>query len=247
MADPPMMLLFAADSEFWARFASIVMLDLMLAGDNAILIALAVRTLPPREQFLGRVWGTVGAVVLRLVFIALVSVLLKVPLLQFAGGVLLLWVGYKLVWPRRPGAHAGDVHAHGSRSGSNLSEAVKIIILADVSMSLDNVLAIAGTAHGDMTLVVFGIALSIPLVVWGSALLSKLMARFVWIIWLGGGVLGYVAGDLIIKDPTVRVWIGADELPGLRSVPWALGIGMAFLGVVASRRARPAALTAPES
>jgi YjbE family integral membrane protein len=186
--------MFLVDPEFWARVLGIIVIDLTLAGDNALVIALAVRTLPKRQQFWGRIWGTAGAVGLRLLFITVATMLLKIPFLQLVGGLLLLWIAFKLV-RQQTGAEEGHV-----RHGGSLREAIWIIIVADAVMSLDNVLAVAAAAHGDLTLVVFGIALSLPIVVWGSGLLAALMNRFVWIIWLGGGILGYVAGEMILKE-----------------------------------------------
>ena len=195
---------FLSDPEFWARWLSIVIIDLTLAGDNALVIALAVRTLPVRQQFWGRVWGSLGAVALRLAFITIITYLLKIPFLQVVGGVLLIWIALKLV-RQESGA---EEHV---KQGTSLWEAIWVIIVADVVMSLDNVLAVAAAAHGDLTLVVFGIALSLPLVVWGSGILARLMNRFPWIIWIGGGILGYVAGEMILKDRLVHDWLG----------PWA--------------------------
>jgi YjbE family integral membrane protein len=184
---------FLMDPEFWARVVGIIIIDLTLAGDNALVIALAVRNLPKRQQFLGRIWGTAGAVGLRLAFIAIATQLLRIPFLQLVGGLLLLWIAFKLV--RHETGPEGHV-----REGGSLREAIWIIIVADAIMSLDNVLAVAAAADGDMKLVVFGIALSIPIVVWGSGILATLMNRFIWIIWIGGGILGYVAGAMIMKD-----------------------------------------------
>jgi YjbE family integral membrane protein len=186
-------MMFLLDPEFWARVLGIIVIDLTLAGDNALVIALAVRTLPKRQQFWGRIWGTAGALGLRLLFITVATILLKIPFLQLVGGLLLLWIAFKLV--RQQTGAEGHV-----RQGSSLRESVWIIIVADAVMSLDNVLAVAAAAHGDLTLVVFGIALSLPIVVWGSGILAALMNRFVWIIWLGGGILGYVAGEMILKE-----------------------------------------------
>ncbi|MEK7362931.1 MAG: TerC family protein, partial [candidate division NC10 bacterium] len=173
-------------AEFWARWLAIVIIDLSLAGDNALVIAMAVRTLPPRQQFYGRIGGTFGAVALRLAFIAIISQLLRIPFLQAVGGLILIWIAVKLV---RQDTGGGEGR-HKVRQGTRLWEAVWIIIVADVIMSLDNVLAVAGAAHGDLVLVAFGIGLSIPIVIWGSGLLARLMNRFQWIVWLGGGVLG---------------------------------------------------------
>ena len=214
---------FLADPEFWARLVSIVLIDLSLAGDNALVIALAVRSLSAREQWLGRVWGTAAAVALRLLFIAVVSALLTIPLLRFAGGLLLLWIAVRLVRPG--GTEEGEV-----RHGASLRQAVWIIVVADVTMSLDNVLAVAAAAHGDFVLVTIGIALSLPIVVWGSGFLARLMAHHAWIIWIGGGVLGYVAGEMMTDDPLVRAWLGdhADTIDDPLSL--LLAVGLALLG-----------------
>ena len=211
------------DPEFWGRLLSIIIIDLSLAGDNALVIALAVRSLPARRPLHARIWGTVAAVALRLAGIALVSALLAIPLVQLAGGLLLLWIAVRLV---RPGAAAGDA----VRGGTSLREAIWIIVLADVTMSLDNVLAVAAAAHGDLILVLFGIGLSLPIVVWGSGILSRLMTRHVWIIWFGGGILGYVAGEMITDDPVFRGWLGrmADVVDDPVSI--GLAVAVAALG-----------------
>lgn len=217
---------FLLDPEFWARWLSIVILDLTLAGDNALVIALAVRTLPRKQQFWGRVWGSLGAVVLRLLFITIITYLLRIPLLQFAGGLLLIWIALKLVRQT-----AGDEGGDGPvRHGTSLLEAIWIIIVADVVMSLDNVLAVAGAAHGNLVLVVFGISLSLPLVVWGSGILARLMNRYGWIIWIGGGILGYVAGEMMLKDDWIKAWLGqvADMLH--YPLPLVLGLALTALG-----------------
>jgi len=214
---------FLMDPEFWARLVSIVLIDLSLAGDNALVIALAVRSLPAREQWLGRAWGTAAAVTLRLLFIAIVSALLTIPLLQFVGGLLLLWIAVRLVRPG--GAGEGEV-----RHGASLRQAVWIIVVADVTMSLDNVLAVAAAAHGDFLLVAVGIALSLPIVVWGSGFLARLMAHHAWIIWIGGGVLGYVAGEMMTDDPLVRAWLGAHADTIDDPLSLLLAVGLALLG-----------------
>ena len=224
------------DPEFWARLASIIVIDLSLAGDNALVIALAVRSLPAREQWLGRVWGTAAAVVLRLLFIAVVSALLTVPLLRAVGGLLLLWIAIRLV---RPG---GSAEGH-VRHGTSLRQAVWIIVVADVTMSLDNVLAVAAAAHGDLLLVLLGIALSLPIVVWGSGFLARLMTSHAWIIWVGGGILGYVAGEMITDDPLVRAWLGAhaDTVDDFVSVLLALGLTLLGWWLARAAAARPPA------
>jgi YjbE family integral membrane protein len=215
---------FLTDPEFWKRWVRIVFIDLALAGDNAVVIALAVRSLPPREQFFGRVFGTAGAVGLRLIFVFLVSMLLRIPFLQLVCGLLLVWIAVKLVRP----AHGGEENV---RPGATLREAIGVIILADVVMSLDNVVAISAAAQGDMKLVIFGLLLSIPLVVWGSGLLAGWMNRFPVIIWIGGGVLGFVAAELILKDAWVVAQLGIPVAHAAHhSVPYVLGIGIALLG-----------------
>ena len=216
-----------ADPEFWLRLAGIVLIDLTLAGDNALVIALAVRSLPPRQQFLGRMWGTAGAVGLRLAFIAVATWLLALPFVQLAGGLLLIWIAAKLVL-------MGDGREHTVRHGTSMREAIWVIMLADAAMSLDNVIAVAAAAHGDFVLVTFGIALSLPLVVWGSGLLARLMNRWPAIIWMGGGVLGWVAGEMIVRE-VVHRWLG--EANGWsHAAPAIPAVVIAALGWWAQRR-----------
>ncbi len=214
------------------RWVGIVLIDLALAGDNALVIALAVRSLPAKEQFWGRIWGTLGAVVLRVIFIAIVTRLLEIPFLQLVGGLALIWIAFKLV---RPHGNEGDK----ARAGTSLKEAIGIIIVADVVMSLDNVIAIAAAAQGDLKLVIFGLLLSLPLVVWGSGILARLMGRFPWIIWLGGGVLGFVAAEMIFEDRIVAQWMAGHAHSLHRPVSILLGIGIAILGWWFDRCAKP--------
>jgi len=141
-------------------------------------------------------WGTASAVGLRLLFIGIATFLLKMPGLQLVGGLLLVWIAVKLVRQTEHGE--GDV-----RHGGSLREAIRIIVIADAAMSLDNVLAVAAAAHGDFFLVTLGIALSLPLVVWGSGLLAWLMGRWPWIVWLGAGILGWVSGEMILREPFI--------------------------------------------
>lgn len=206
------------DVEFWLRLLGIVAIDLTLAGDNALVIALAVRMLPPRQQVHGRIWGSLAAVIFRLLLVAVVGVLFRIPLLQLAGGLLLLWIALKLT--RRETGVEGYV-----RHGATLPEAIRIIVLADVVMSLDNVVAVAAAARGNFSLVAFGILLSLPLVVWGSGVLARLMTRYPWVIWIGGAILGYVAGEMLLKDPAVQMLLGKDLTDLLRH-PVAIALGM---------------------
>ena len=204
------------DPHFWLGLIQITWLNLVLSGDNAVVIALAVRTLPRRQRILGQIWGTVGAVVLRLVFVGVVTLLFRLPYVRLAGGLVLVWIAYKLVQPEEEA-----IGGHG-RHGASFWEAVWIILVADVTMSLDNVLAIAAAAGGDMLLVTVGIAMSLPIVVVDAGLLASLMNRYPWIIWLGGGLLGFVAGKMMLEDPAVERWLGA--LAHVLLYPVAIGL-----------------------
>lgn len=201
---------FLAQPEFWLAVAKIIMIDILLGGDNAVVIALACRRLPPKQRTLGILWGTAGAIGLRVVLIFFALSLLAVPLLKVVGGLLLLWIGIKLLLPE-------DVDKHGKvESSDRLWAAVKTVIVADFVMSLDNVIAIAGAAEGSgdehkMILVVFGLLVSIPIIVWGSQLVVRLMDRFPLVITLGGMLLGWIAGEMAITDPFV-VSFFADHL-----------------------------------
>jgi YjbE family integral membrane protein len=213
------------DAEFWARWVGIVLADLLLAGDNALVIALVVRQLPKREQALGRLWGTIGAVWLRLVFIFIVGSLQRVPLVSALGGAILLWVAWKLLAQPAPGADSKEL-----RAGNSLGEAIRIIVIADVSMSIDNVFAVAGAAHGDLRMAALGVAISIPMIVWGSNLLGRLMGAHPWVVWLGGGVLGWVAGALILEDRRVVEWSGGQEHSEPHPLQIALAVGCTLFG-----------------
>jgi YjbE family integral membrane protein len=226
-----------AEPNFWAMWFQIVVLDLVLAGDNALVIALAVRNLTPRQQWLGRIWGTIGAVGLRLLFIGVVTYALKVPLLQATGGVMLLWIAVKLLNQEANGG--GDVH--GVKQGTNLFDAIRIIIIADVVMSLDNVLAVAGAAHGNLLVVALGIGISIPIVIGGSSIISVLLARFPLLIDLGAAILGWVGGRMILDDPLVTRWLGSElPAPMHRVVQGVLAIGVVIVGRWISSRSRAA-------
>jgi YjbE family integral membrane protein len=224
--------------DYLLSVAKIVVIDLALAGDNAVVIALAVRTLPRRHQILGRVWGTVGAVAMRIAFIAVATYLLSIPLLQVVGGLLLLWIAVKLVRQ----SPDGDGH-RGVRNGTTLGEAIWIIVVADVVMSLDNVIAVAGAAAGDLGLVLFGIGLSIPIVVFASGALATLMNRYGWIVLLAGGVLGEVAGKMLVNDQFLVRHVGV--APGWVEavVRLALALGVVAVGHLASRQRTVAAAT----
>ncbi|MBA4175840.1 MAG: hypothetical protein C0505_04670 [Leptothrix sp. (in: Bacteria)] len=188
--------------EFWIAVGQIIMIDILLGGDNAVVIALACRKLPPAQRTQGILWGTVGAIVLRVVLIFFALTLLAIPYLKIVGAVLLIWIGVKLLAPDDEDGH-GDI-----ASSDKLWAAVKTVIVADLVMSVDNVIAIAGAAEsagGDhkMPLVVFGLLVSIPIIVWGSQMVLKLMDRFPAIITIGGMLLGWIAGTMAVTDPAV--------------------------------------------
>jgi YjbE family integral membrane protein len=188
----------------WGAVIQIIVIDILLGGDNAVVIALACRDLPKEQRTRGVLWGTAGAIVLRVALIAFAVVLLDVPLLKFAGGLLLLWIGVRLLAP------AHDAHAN-VKPADKLITAIKTIIVADAVMSLDNVIAIAGAAEAAdpqhrIALVIFGLIVSIPLIVWGSQLVLKLLDRFPIVIALGAALLGWIAGGLIINDPAGDRW-----------------------------------------
>jgi YjbE family integral membrane protein len=188
----------------WGAVLQIVIIDILLGGDNAVVIALACRNLPAQQRVRGVLWGTAGAILLRVALIAFAVVLLDVPLLKFAGGLLLLWIGVRLMAP------AHDVHEN-VKPADKLLSAIKTIVIADAVMSLDNVIAIAGAAEAAdpqhrIALVIFGLVLSIPLIVWGSTLVLKLLDRFPVIVTLGAALLGWIAGGLIINDPAGDRW-----------------------------------------
>ncbi|MBC8739211.1 MULTISPECIES: TerC family protein [Paraburkholderia] len=188
----------------WGSVFQIIVIDVLLGGDNAVVIALACRNLPQSQRMRGIVWGTAGAIALRVVLIAFAVVLLDVPFLKFAGGLLLLWIGVRLLAP------AHDAHDN-VKPADKLISAVKTIIIADAVMSVDNVIAIAGAAEAAehehrLALVIFGLVVSIPLIVWGSQLILKLLDRFPGIVLFGAGLLGWIAGGLMVNDPAGDRW-----------------------------------------
>jgi YjbE family integral membrane protein len=222
---------------FWIAVGQIVMIDILLGGDNAVVIALACRKLPAHQRFQGILWGTAGAIVLRVVLIAFALSLLQIPYLKLVGGALLIWIGVKLLAPQ-------DEDGHDNIQGSDkLWAAVKTVIVADLVMSVDNVIAIAGAATGagaqhQLPLVVFGLLVSIPIIVGGSQLVLKLMDRFPMIITVGGMLLGWIAGTMALSDPAV---LGL--LPQAGGWPYAAGLAGALLvyglGAWSRKRAQP--------
>jgi YjbE family integral membrane protein len=187
------------DWGFSLRLLNIVVIDLILAGDNAVVIAMAVRSLPRRQRQWGIILGAGAAVVLRVALTFFVAQLLGIPFLKLAGGALIAWIAVKLFVEGTP--------EQADKEAKNLLQAMWLIVVADITMSLDNVLAVAGASHGNLFLLIFGLALSIPLVVFTSNLLSMLMDRYPIIIYIGAAVLGRVAGEMIFTDPAVEGWL----------------------------------------
>ena len=218
---------------WWSALLAIVMIDLVLAGDNAIVIALAARNLPPKLKRRAIVWGTVGAIVVRSVMTVGVVWLLKIPGLLLAGGLGLLWIAYKLL------ADQGADEEHGP-SAATFWGAMKTIIVADALMGVDNVLGVAGAAHGAFDLVIIGLLLSIPIVVLGSSVVLKLVERFPSIIALGAGVLAFTAAQMLVSEPLLVGYLG-DPKAGLEQsqqlARWAV-YALAVVGVLVAGRWR---------
>lgn len=207
--------------EFWSALMAIVVIDLVLAGDNAIVIGLTARNLPKEQQKKVIFWGTFGAIALRSLLTLAVVWLLKIPGLLLAGGVLLVWIAYKLLVEEK---------SHDVGSAGSLLAAIKTIIIADTVMGLDNVLAVAGAAHGDFVLVVLGLLISVPIVVWGSTLIIKWVERFPIIIYIGAGVLAWTAAKMIVDEPMVKGFFTANPV-----LKWGL-IVIIIGGVLAAGR-----------
>lgn len=178
--------------DFLSTLLMIIGINLVLSGDNAVVIALATLRLGDKERKQGIFWGTAGAVILRILLTAVAAFLLKIPFVQAIGGLLLAWIAIKLL---KTEDDEGQV-----KSAGNLVEAIKTIIFADLLMSLDNILAIAGASQGNMVLLISGLIISIPIVIFGSSILSNLMKKFPWIVTLGAGLIGYTAGEMVLND-----------------------------------------------
>src|SRR5713226_9092594 len=190
-------------SQFWLGLGAIIWVNIILSGDNAVVIALAARSLPAHQQTKAVIWGAGAAVVLRIVLTIVAVELLKLSYLKLLGGALLFWIAVKLLVPEDDG---GD----GVKSSSHLLGAIKTILIADLVMSLDYVIAVAAVAKGSIVLLILGLAISIPLVVFGATILMKLMGRFPVIVTIGAALIGYVAGEMLVTDPVVVVWFTAN-------------------------------------
>ncbi|CAN5522800.1 TerC family protein [soil metagenome] len=199
-------------AEILLRFLGILGIDLILSGDNAVVIALAVRKLEGKTRRRAIFWGAMGAVGLRLIFAAVVTYLLLIPFLQAVAALLLVWIAWRLLFQDED---HGDVD-----SGTSIWGAIKIIIVADVIMSLDNVVALVGVSGGNLWLLVFGLLLTIPLIIYGSQILSSLMDRLPWLVYLGSGILVYVAVEMFLKDDMIHDFLGGM----VGSIGWLIGI-----------------------
>ena len=192
--------------QFWADVMKIIVIDLLLSGDNAVVIALACRKLPAQQRKKGILFGVLGAIVLRVVLTFFALSLLSLPYLKLVGALLLIWIGIKLILPEEK--HRDDR----VQSDTRLFGAIKTIIIADLVMSLDNVLGVAGAAKGNVTLLVFGLLISIPLIAWSSQLALKLMDRFAVTVYAGGALLGYVAGEMLVSEAFPANETGSQDL-----------------------------------
>ena len=195
---------FLQGSDFWVGLLKIVWINIILSGDNAVVIALAARSLPVHQQKQAIFWGSGAAVVLRVVLTLIAVKLLALPYLQIIGGLLLLWIGVQLLGDE-------DDEEGQSQASGGLMAAVRTILLADLVMSLDNVIAVAAAAKGDMVLLVLGLLISIPLVIFGSTLMIKLMERFPIIVILGAALIGWVAGETILGDRALEAVVEAND------------------------------------
>ena len=209
----------------------IIAIDIVLGGDNAIIIALACRNLPKHQRRAGILWGTAGAIILRVILVFFATSLMGIPGLRLIGGVLLIWIGIKLLTEVETHDLDGKIN-----QSSNLLTAIRTIIIADFVMSLDNALAITAAAKGDIALVVFGLLLSVPIIIWGSALILRLMERFPIIISAGAGLLGWLGGGLIVSDKLLSEFT-AVSLPTTATV--VSGLGAIFVIVVGRLMAKP--------
>ncbi len=253
---------FLTHMPFWIALGQIIIIDILLGGDNAVVIALACRKLPAAQRTQGIIWGTAGAIALRVVLIVFAMTLLNLPALKVVGALLLIWIGVKLIAPEEEDEH-GNI-----QSSDKLLAAIKTVIVADLVMSVDNVIAIAGAAQGSgehqTLLVVLGLLISVPIIVWGSQLVIRLMERFPMVIVAGGMLLGWIAGGMLATDPLFvnhNEWLwapkwgssdgqGHAELP--TAVYWAAHLAGALLVLglgkwVMARRAKAAAASTQQA
>lgn len=217
-------------SALWA-LAQVLMINVVLSGDNAVVIALAARSLPPAQQKKAIIWGSVAAIIMRVILTIVAVEMLKLPYLKIIGALLLFWIAVQLLVPE-------DDEGDGIKSSGNIWAAIRTILVADLVMSLDNVIGVAAAAKGDDVLLILGLAISIPLIIFGSTIILKLMDRYPVIITGGAALLGWVAGEMLITDPAIKDWIDAHmswmhiHLPLVGAISWAQIAGAAFVVLV---------------
>ena len=221
-------------AEFFSALLAIIVIDLALAGDNAIVIALAARELPPGLQRRAILWGTFGAIAVRVVMTLAVVWLLGIPGLMAAGGAILVWIAWKLLKPQ-----SGE--GHEVKAAATFWGAMQTIVIADAAMGLDNVLAVAGAAHGSFLLVVIGLLISIPIVIWGSTFILKWVTKYPWIVHLGVAVLAWTAAKMIVSEPVLEPWFATHEAVRF-AVYGAVGLVVVGAGLYYQRR-RPQGAT----
>jgi YjbE family integral membrane protein len=210
------------DSQFWLGLLEIIGVNIVLSGDNAVVIALAARSLPQRQQRAAIVIGSGAAIVLRVILTTVAARVLALPYLKLVGALLLLWIGVQLLLP------GDEDEGSAAQAAGHLMAAVRTILLADLVMSLDNVIAVAAAAHGDLVLLILGLGISIPLIVFGSTAILKLMDRFPVVIKLGAGLLGYVAGEMLLSEPVLDAYDQAAIVRVL--IPWVGAVLVIAIG-----------------
>src|SRR5438309_2885240 len=216
-----MMLEYLVSAEFWVGLIKIIGVNIILSGDNAVVIALAARSLPPKQQTQAIIWGSGAAIVMRIILTLFAVALLTLPWLKIIGSVLLFWIGVKLLVPEDDDAEI--------EASTQLLSAIKTILIADLVMSLDNVIAVAAAVGGSILLLILGLAISIPLVIFGATLLLKLMERFPVIITIGGALIGWVAGEMLVTDPALEGWLTGVGVEFVKAKPMIAGLSLELL------------------
>jgi YjbE family integral membrane protein len=216
-----MMLEYLVSAEFWVGLIKIIGVNIILSGDNAVVIALAARSLPPKQQTQAIIWGSGAAIVMRILLTLFAVALLTLPWLKIIGSLLLFWIGVKLLVPEDDDAEI--------EASDQLLSAIKTILVADLVMSLDNVIAVAAAAGGSVLLLILGLAISIPLVIFGATLLLKLMERFPVIITIGGALIGWVAGEMLVTDPALEGWLTGIGVEFVKAKPMIAGLSLELL------------------
>jgi YjbE family integral membrane protein len=225
-------------SSFMLQLLQIIWINILLSGDNAVVIALACRGLPPKSRTVGIVAGAGVAIVLRIIFTLLVVSLLAVPYLRIGGGILLIWIAVKLLTDEADESNVAEARS--------VWQAIRIVAIADMVMSLDNVLAIAAVAKDSNLLVIIGLGLSIPLIVFGAQLVITMLERFPWLVWVGAGLLGFVSGELMASEPAIQPYLGGMSEHTAEYVLGAIGLAIVLaLGAALRKRGKEALKPSP--